>query len=626
MKNLFTFISILISFSLFSQVNYTANDQVPTYDKQFIVGINPGYNGPNWTDKTLADISFGNPNVGVEGIGMRTFRVPIPEEFVDFWGYEILQPAFQHYKDLGMKDLTVFLQSPSHVNKDTVQYCPGQQAQLFANLYEPIWDGGLNGTPVNDENYAALYIYRVVSMYGENVKFWEIWNEPDFGGSNCGWKPAGMPGNWFDNTPQPCETQLKAPVYHYIRLLKVAYEVIKSLDEDAYVCVGGIGFESYLDVLLRFTDNPVDGSVTAEFPLKGGAFFDGLSFHSYPHFNGTLLYYDSLTNDWLPRRHSDAAADGIINHHSRFNAVLDAHGYNGTTFPKKEVIITETGLPNKKFNDWIGSIEAQRNYVMKVQVAAYKNDIRQIDFYNLSSQAPYDQASGWLDVMGMYEQIENIIPYGVTPLESGIGCATLTQLLEDGVYDASQTALMNLNDSIRGAAFDMGGGEYRYALWAATKDDESETASYDYEFPSSIAKGGLLVHEWNFNTTGNVDSVFSDAITLSGSMKFIDQFEYVDTTTIVSTNDLDLVKNLNVLPNPFVEKFDIQFSLNETSDIQIELYDSKGVTVKTLLQKDLPSGQHQISVSANELPNGVYFGKIISQGKVGESFRVMKMK
>jgi len=620
MRQFYTFLLVLLwtSFS-FAQVTYTANEQVPTYDKQFLVGINPGWNGNNWTDKQLADISVGNPDLNVEGIGMQTFRIPIPESFADFWGYDILLPAFQHYEDLGMTDLTVFLQNPSQEHKDTVVYCPGSPSEMFGNLYLPIWDDGTDGTPVNDSNYAALYFYKTVTLYKDNVRFWEIWNEPDFGGANCGWKPEGMPGNWFENIPGPCDTQLKTPVYHYIRLLKIAYEVIKSIDEDAFVAVGGIGFESYLDVLLRFTDNPIDGSVTDDYPLTGGAYFDALSFHSYPHFNGTLLYFDSINNEYLPQRHSDAAADGIINHQSRFQAVLDKYGYDGSTFPKKEIIITETGLPSKKFNEWIGSLEAQKNYVMKLQVAAFKNKIRQIDFYNLSNQSIYDQAAGWLDVMGMFEEIRDIQPYDVTPNPSGLGCRTFGELIGSAVYDSTHTAQLNLPPEVDGAAFDLGGGVYRYVLWAKTSVDESEVASYDYTFPAGISLGALNVKEWDYSSTNSNTEISSTTVTLDGSPKFIDQFVFVN------TKELDNLQNVNVLPNPFKENFNIQFSLKENSNLTIELFDTQGQLLKSVLQNNLNAGNQIVKIESEEFPVGVYLGKMIIDGEIVETFKVVKV-
>ena len=620
MKQTLLFLLVnLFCLPITAQVGYTANDTVPTYDKQFLPGINPSWHGNQWTDQQLANLSFGFPEDDVEGIGMKTFRITLPDAFLEFWGYDIRVDAFQHYIDMGMEDITVFLQQPAPHHKDTVKHCAGEDSQMWLNLYTPIWDGGLNGTPVNDTNYAALYIYKTVTLYGENVKFWEILNEPDYGGNNGGWKPAGMPGNWFDNTPDACATQLKAPVYHYIRLLKIAYEVIKSIDEDAFVAVGGIGFEAYLDVLLRHTDNPDEGLTTAEYPFGGGAYFDALSFHSYPHFNGTLLYFDSIAGDWIPQRHSDAAADGIINHKSRFEAVLANYGYDGTTYPKKEVIITETGMPSKQFENWIGTKEAQRNFSMKVQIAAYKNNIRQLDFYNLANFTPYDEANSWLDVMGLYEQINNSQPYDMTPNESGLGCRTLTQMIGDGMYDADVTALLELSEDVNGAAFDMGDGTYRYVLWAVTQTDQSEEASFEYTLPSALSQGGMIVKDWDYSITGVEDTIYGENVLLTGSLKFIDLFNFVN------IEEVSFLKNVNVLPNPFTDFFEIELSLLEKTNLQIEIVDAEGKIVQTIIKQNAYENE-KITVDAKELPNGIYFAKISSKEEMMKSIKLVKMK
>ena len=517
-----------------------------------------------------------------------------------------------------MEDLTVFLQEPAPHHKDTVQHCPGEDSQMFLNMYTPIWDGGLNGTPVNDTNYAALYIYQTVSLYGENVKFWEIYNEPDFGNTFNGWRPPGMEGNWWENTPDACDTQLKAPVYHYIRLLKIAYEVIKTLDEDAFVAVGGIGFESYLDVLLRHTDNPDGGQVTPEYPLKGGAYFDALSFHSYPHFNGTLVYFDSIVGEYLPQRHSDAAADGIIDHKSRFETVLTDYGYDGVTFPKKEVIITETGLPSKPFGDWIGSKESQRNFVMKVQIASIKNNIRQLDFYNLANFTPFDQANSWLDVMGLYEQINNSEPWDMTPNESGIGCRTLTQLIGHGTYDSDLTALLELPEEVNGGAFNLGGGQYRYVLWAATQDDQSEVASYEYTFPELVSEGGILVKEWDYSVTNEEETILGESVLLSGDLKFIDLFLHVN------SEEVSFLENVKALPNPFTDVFELQFNLLENRDFQIEIFDIEGKLIQNLPFEN-QTGLQKISINAKDFPSGIYFAKIKSNNESTKSIKLIKM-
>src|SRR5699024_563027 len=153
---------------------------------------------------------------------------------------------------------------------------------VFANLYSPIWDEGENGTPINDDNQFALYIYNLVKRYGEYIRFWEIVNEPDITGFwDNGNRDRAM--NWWDNPPTPgALLNLRAPSFYYIRMLRIAYEVIKKYTPDAFVAPGGIGNPAFLDALLRYTDNPDEGKVTAEYPLTGGAYFDVVSYHIYP--------------------------------------------------------------------------------------------------------------------------------------------------------------------------------------------------------------------------------------------------------------------------------------------------------------------------------------------------------
>ncbi|MEL6868118.1 MAG: hypothetical protein AAFP19_27090, partial [Bacteroidota bacterium] len=329
---------LLLALPLLAQVNYTANDTVRPYDGYFRPGTNMGYNPP-WTDEQLANIAAGNPAMGIPGIGAKAIRPALDGEFMETFGYESRIDAYDHYQDLGLEELTNIVGFPVWYQRDARFFCGNHQSEMFANLYDPIWDGGLNGTPVNDDNYFALYLYKTVSLYKDHVRFWEIWNEPGFDYTGAkGWLPPGAPGNWWDNNPDPCDYKLRAPIFHYVRTLRVAWEVIKSIDPDAYVTVAGVGFPSFLDAILRNTDNPEDGSVSADYPLKGGAYFDVMGFHSYPHFDGSTRYWDNDIFDFVYTRHSDAAADGIISRQATYQSVLSNYGYDGQTYPNKEWI------------------------------------------------------------------------------------------------------------------------------------------------------------------------------------------------------------------------------------------------------------------------------------------------
>ncbi|MEM9822906.1 MAG: hypothetical protein AAF985_17635, partial [Bacteroidota bacterium] len=407
MKKLLCFL-ILFCFWLDSrgQINYNANDTVPEYTHPFLYGANMGYYPP-WKDQQLANIAAGNADLGIAGVGVKTLRPTLPEFYLEDRGYENRLTTFQHYDSLGIEDLTVFIGFPSEAHRDTTHFCDSSpySSELFANMYESIWDNGENGTPINDDNYYALYLYKMVSIYKDFTQFWEIWNEPDFDYSGNAWRPAGMEGNWWDNDPDPCDYKLRAPVFHYVRLLRISYEVIKYLDPDAYVAVGGLGYPSFLDAILRNTDNPIDGSPSGAYPHGAGAYFDCLSFHTYPHINGSLRYWDNDLGGFVYTRHSDAAMAGVLEHQGEFRQVLYEYGYDGNIYPKKVEIITECNLPRLAFTEYIGSNEAQRHFLIKTLVACQKNDIQQFYVYDLGEKEYLQNASSSFDAMGLYESL-----------------------------------------------------------------------------------------------------------------------------------------------------------------------------------------------------------------------------
>ena len=624
-KLICTFGLISLAYLVFAQPNFTANDIVPEYETPFRLGINPNFNGHQWSDQSLATLSAGNPSIGVEGVGIKSFRVPLPENFLDYWGYDIRVDAFQHYDDLGIKDNTVFLEAPADEHRDTTEYCAGETSVMFGNMYEPIWDSGENGTPVNDNNYAALYIYKTVLLYGQHVRFWEIWNEPDLDNQGNGWKPQSIEGNWFDNVPSPCEIQMGAPVYHYVRLLRISYEVIKSLDPDAYVTVGGLGYESFLDVILRYTDNPDGGQVTAEYPLKGGAYFDVLSYHVYPHINGSLKIWNNAINGFAYHRHSDAAVGGAIGLKHKFENILLEYGYDGQTYPEKLIILTETGVPRKKLEDYIGSDAAARNYAIKLQVAAYQNEIRQIALYQLADQASYSAATSWLEMSGLYSIISGSEPYDVTPNESGIGCRTTTQMLWGKKYDEELTNRLNLPDEIAGGAFmDEMNGDTLFVLWAKTKTDESEVSSATYSFPQDLGFIAIEKKKWDFSVTGEVGFVNSQNIQLTGDPVFI---KGIFDGSVINNSPIDLTKEALVQPNPFDEFFIVKFALEEMADVQLEIFDEKGVKVYEASKMELGIGEHDFLVEdAPYFASGMYFGRLTIDGMRPWKFKVMKMQ
>ncbi len=507
-----------------SLVPYTAMDTVPPYQDYFLFGSNLGYYSP-WNDKQLADIAAGDKTRGIPGVGVNSLRPTLPHIFLDRWGLANKIDEFEHYTSLGIVNNTVFIGYPSDDQRDWTEYCPDDPSHVFKRLYRDIWDDGENGTPINDENYYAVYLWEMVNLYKDHVKFWEIWNEPDLAESDLAWRERGDPeGSWWDTNPQPCEYKLHAPIFSYIRMLRISYEVIKYIDPDAYIAVGGLGYPSFLDAIMRNTDNPNGGTVDPDYPLHGGAYFDVMSFHSYPHIDGSLRDWNNDLGDFDYYRHSDAAVDGLIAKKNEFEAVLHDYGFDGRENPEKVFITTETNIPRKEFDEYIGSNKAQRNYLIKSVVAAQQNDIQQLCIYDLGEKELEPEARGSFDMMGLYESLEEFEPYQEKETDGGVAYKTTSDLLKFLRIDSTRTNTLALPEGVKGAAFkDPFADAYTYVLWAETKNDRSEwVEEIPYLFPESLGHDEVQVFEWDYSRSGQIDTVHATtSIALGASPIFI---------------------------------------------------------------------------------------------------------
>ncbi|MCC9138999.1 hypothetical protein, partial [Pontibacter silvestris] len=484
----------------------TANEYVKPYTEDFGYGNNLGYYSNGWDDKSVATL--------LSKIGTNTLRPTLPDAFIEEWGPTVRLNTFRSYsEELGLKDLTCFIEKPSSAHQDKKKYSGSSEpSKLFANLYEPIWNS--DGT-VNPQNYYADYVYKLVQTYGDYIKFWEVVNEPDY--------VSGVDvSNWLTRAPLPSETvNTRAPFYHYIRMLRITWEVVKKYNPDDYVAPGGIGYKEFLDAMLRYTDNPVDGSVTSQYPNKGGAYFDVLSYHVYPsHYlrtweNGGFKYLQN----------SDYAAAQVIKHKDGLEEVLNKYGYNGSTYPKKHVIITETNV-SRRTVDWrYGSDEMQRNYATKALVLAQKNNIKQLHFFISAEFADAPAATQSVTssyehkLMGFYENLSRDKPGSEKITPSGKAFYTTTKLLKGYRYDASRTAALKMPETVEGAAFSKS-GEYVYVLWAKNPTTGTEKYSTNYSFPVTWNFSSLTRYEWDYSSTGKTTVHSPQNITLSSNPAF----------------------------------------------------------------------------------------------------------
>ena len=608
----FAILCLANPFPIWAQPAFTANDQVNDYPGPFAYGANLG-NYPPWTNAEVADIGLGNGSL--PGIGLDVFRGSLPEHFLETWGYDIRLPDYQHFAQLGATENLAFVGFPGAAHQSEEVFCT-EPSQLFANIYEPIWDGGANGTPVNEDNPYALYLWKTVNQYKDFVRFWEVWNEPDFAlDQTAANAPPGQPGNWWDNDPDPCNMAIQAPIQHYVRMLRISWEVIKTADPTAFVCTGGIGNPAFLDAVLRNTDNPDGGNVTAGFPLGGGAYFDVLSFHSYPHFDGSMWEFPQGGGLFF-HRHSDRGVEGMLARQKAFREVLENHGYEGATFPKKRWLLSETNIPRAPFNNYIGTPEAQRNYVIKVLTEAQRNGIDQLYFFNIADLSSEPDASNEFLLMGLFKYLSDYAYPDHELTDAAVAMQTCVGLFSGKNYDPALTEGLALPDEINGAAF-AGGGDTTFVLWAKTSLDQSEEASANYSFPVSYGLDTLNLFAWDHSLTKDTTMAFAAGVELSGSPIFLQRrppaiMEPMDTTSSFPVVDLPGL-SAKCFPNPTAGAFVVQLHLAQPMTLGMELFNAQGQSMKTLLDRQfLPNGAHSFPVDM-DLPKGVFWIKIYGE-------------
>ena len=65
-------------------------------------------------------------------------------------------------------------------------------------------------------------------------------------------------------------------------------------------------------------------------------------------------------------------------------------------------------------------------------------------------------------------------------------------------------------------------------------------------------------------------------------------------------------------PNPFNPTTTIRFALPRRSQVNLKLYNLLGQTVATLVNKELPAGEYEVTLNGDGLSSGVYFYRIVA--------------
>ena len=80
-----------------------------------------------------------------------------------------------------------------------------------------------------------------------------------------------------------------------------------------------------------------------------------------------------------------------------------------------------------------------------------------------------------------------------------------------------------------------------------------------------------------------------------------------------------------ITPNPFSEATTIKFELLNAGHVKLDVYNSTGNMVETIVSEPMNKGQHQFEWDASQLLAGIYFLKLNNGIQTGTE-KLIKMK
>lgn len=82
---------------------------------------------------------------------------------------------------------------------------------------------------------------------------------------------------------------------------------------------------------------------------------------------------------------------------------------------------------------------------------------------------------------------------------------------------------------------------------------------------------------------------------------------------LTSVNEISAISDMKLSPNPAADQTMLEFSLEESATLGIEVFNAFGQKVKSINQVDYTNGNHQVSLDVADLASGMYFVRMTSE-------------
>lgn len=149
-----------------------------------------------------------------------------------------------------------------------------------------------------------------------------------------------------------------------------------------------------------------------------------------------------------------------------------------------------------------------------------------------------------------------------------------------------------------------------------------DTANGDYRLRVGSPCIDVGIQDTMIVYNNGQDTLFIPPLDYLGSAPDMGAYEFDPSTGLIEKANIQLKYSLKQnYPNPFNPLTKIKYSLPKAEKVKIEVFNTLGQKIETLLNKRIPAGNYEIEFNAQNLPSGVYMYRI----KAGEFHDVKKM-
>ena len=143
--------------------------------------------------------------------------------------------------------------------------------------------------------------------------------------------------------------------------------------------------------------------------------------------------------------------------------------------------------------------------------------------------------------------------------------------------------------------------------------DNPESIAYKCEYAIERELGGVMIWALGYDVT-------------SGGQELIQSIGENYLHTEMDPKDLSpSTFLLKAYPNPFNARINIDYSVDYNQDVLLEIFNTKGQKVSTLLNNEVPYGKHRIFWNATNNSTGIYFIKMTS-GSITKNQKILYLK